>query len=462
MSDAGDPALGALFYAWPGAKSFDWSSGKRTIRFRCPRCDRDGALYLSDGTSGRLDCPSGCPPGDIERLMREGRTAAHDRNALRADPPRDASFAREVAKEARRLRVREAARAEVDEETAAELASDWAGITGDQINLNAPEPVPCVLEFAPGEFVFTPGVAVVFGPRGSAKSWLMLEAVRQELRRGRRAAIIDHEMSDEESGRRLVALGATSGELERLVYVHPRGPISDAGRAHLTARFADEPPSLVVIDSVGMSMGSMGLDGDKGRDVEAWATEVPGWLKSQWSDAVICAVDHVPKSADGGAVDPIGSQRKAAFADSLYLVQRMTPISRTTRGQGRLVVRKDRRGWTDEGAAVLDFTFGGGGPFELGPPDPHVVATSGDPGDAAADLLRVARHVGDNEGQMVEQVRTALDIRPNDFTALKDTLVGLRAIEHRPRAGLWKGERWQAYVDGVDLTDPDDPDPDND
>ena len=200
-------------------------------------------------------------------------------------------------------------------------------------------------------YAFAPGVKILFGKRGTLKSWIELEAVRQELGKGNRALMIDYEMTKEKVARRLVTLGATREELSRFVYVEG-GPISDAARAHLLRRFADEPPSLVVLDSVGMSMGSAGLDSDKGKDTEQWAYGLPLWLKEQWPETVILLIDHVRKGEGASATDPVGSQRKGSFADALCLVVPGDPISRQRRGNGRLVLRKDRKGWGDEGRAL--------------------------------------------------------------------------------------------------------------
>ncbi|MEU8804432.1 AAA family ATPase [Spirillospora sp. NPDC048819] len=425
--------LSDLVAARPGAHAQD---PRKLIEFPCPSCERAEAAYWPEADT--LSCPSRCDPGRIAALLRRG------------EPPPDLAFEKRVRAEVDRLRVRDEARRRWDEAEAAEFSSDWFGTTGDEFDPESAEQVPCVLEYAPGEFAFAPGVTFVFGPRSSAKTWLMYVAALQEARRGNRALLIDYEMSFEEAMRRMVTLGASREELGRVVYVQPAGPFGDAGRARLLARFGEEAPSVVVLDSVGMSMGSAGLDSDKGKDTEEWAYGLPLWLKKQWPDTVILLIDHVRKGEGASGTDPVGSQRKGSFADTLCLVVPMTPISRQRRGQGRLVLRKDRKGWGDEGRALLDFEFGGGGPFELSPPDPHTVATAGDPGEAAEALHRVARYVGEHEGAKVEEVRDALSIQPNEFTAMKAELIRQEVIEHRPRVGLFKGPRWGEYVSRED------------
>jgi hypothetical protein len=77
----------------------------------------------------------------------------------------------------------------------------------------------------------------------------------REVRRGNLALIIEYELSYEEAMGRLCALGASEQEVAWVVYVHPTGAPSNAGRARVLARFANVPPAVAVVDSVGMGMG---------------------------------------------------------------------------------------------------------------------------------------------------------------------------------------------------------------
>lgn len=353
--------------------------------------------------------------------------------------------------EVRRLLRSKRDRAEAErrwaEEQAAEFAAAWFGITGDEVDLSAPEPEPCVLEYAPGRHVFAPGVQILFGKRGTLKSWIELEAVRQELSRGHRALMIDYEMSKEKVARRLVTLGATREDLARFVYVEG-GPVSDAARGHLLRRFTDEPPSVVVLDSIGLSMAAAGYSTNDDSETGEWYMAVAKWLSRQWPDAVVLLIDHTPKG-DSSARDPIGSQRKGAFADGLYSVEKDTPISKTQRGKGTVTLTKDRDGDGEEGSPLFVFEFGGGGPFVLSPPpptDPKSVtvdfSAAGVSDADAARMVRIADYVGENDPVAVKQAWSALGMRSEDFTPLKTTLVSLSVLVHPDRKGLSKGPGW--------------------
>ena len=383
----------------------------------CPRCTEGQMLAVLDST------PEVC---------LDTTNFGHNPRQCLTCQVREAHVREEVA----RIRA---------ESRASPLAEEWFGSTGDQFDPETPEPYPCVLEFEPGEFTFTPGIHPLFGSRGSLKTWLAYKAAVQETERGNRALIIDYELSFEESMRRLLVLGATRWTMPRIVYVRPSGPVSDGGRTHLLRRFEDQPPSVVVIDSQGMGMAVAGLDENSGTASAQWSIELPSWLKRQWPSSVILPIDHLPKAAKGSGSDPIGSQRKGAIADGLWLVQKLSNISRTTRGRGRLVVKKDRQGFRDEDQPVFDFEFGGGGDFVLKAPDTDEAVAEAMQG-LATSLVRIAEYVRDNPGVKVETAREALDIHPNSFTSLKRMLVDEDVIEHPNGRGLFPGEELETYL----------------
>lgn len=421
--------------------------GTRTdleVEFECPVCRKADVFHRWGEPVLVCQSGNGCDPREIIALLENPSTPLE--GAPLAFSER--SFRRKVEQEKERLLVREQALAEVAEEKAAETASEWFGIGGEDFDPESPEPVTCVLEYAPERYAFAPGIHFLFGPRSAVKTWLAYFAVVQEVTRGNRALVIDYEMSYEEAMRRLYTLGMKREHAQRVVYVHPSGPPSDGARAELLARFGDTPPTVVVIDSMGMGMGLSGLDSNSDTDAARWASEVPLWLKAQWSETVILIIDHVPKGSGAEATDPIGSQRKGAFADGLYNVGVLSKISRRTRGSGRVKVRKDRKGMHEEDQALLDFTFGGGGRFEVSEPDPQVISI--ELGDAAAELVRIAAYVAEHPGVKVEDARNALDIQSVAFTAHKKSLVSQGVIEHRQRQGLFPGPNLQAYLDASD------------
>jgi hypothetical protein len=183
--------------------------------------------------------------------------------------------------------------------------------------------------------------------------------------------------------------------------------------------------------------------------VGIWCTEVAAWLKEQWPEAVHLLVDHTPKGANGVADDPIGAQTKGGVADAMFNVYVTGKISRASHGGGRMVVRKSRDGYATDDTAVLDFTFGGGRPFEMSAPDPTKVDINLTRAGIDPDVVRrIAGYVGDHEGVRVETARRDLGIHPNEFTKMKTLLVSCGVLGHRKGLGLFKGVRWAAYMDG--------------
>ncbi|MGY2700770.1 hypothetical protein [Nocardioides sp. HB32] len=401
-------------------------------QFPCPSCGQTASdtypyPYCLRCTEAQMLAAIDSEPEECEEAKRERHT--HNTRQCLTCAVREAWVREEV------VRIR-------TESRASPLNEEWFGTTGEEFDPDEPEPVPCVLEFGDGRFAFTPGIHALFGSRGSLKTWLGYKAAVQEVKRGNWALIVDYELSYKTTMRRCTLLGATRWDRPQIVYVQPSGPISDNGRARLLARFADHPPSVVVIDSVGMGMAVSGLEENSGTASAQWMIELPAWLKRQWPGAVILPIDHLPKSANGHGSDPIGSQRKGAIADGLWLVKKVSNISRSTRGRGRLVTQKDRDGWVDEGQAVLDFEFGGGGPFVLTPPDPLVDAIQ----QVGEEKYRIAVYVNENPGVTVEAARTALDIHPNSFTDLKDALAAEGVIDHQRGRGLRPGPEMEAYL----------------
>lgn len=438
--------------AWPGYKH---GSPGEYIEFACPVCGSPGypkpevTYWVRDG---KLTCPCGCDPSDVEKALRTGETGkAKTLDQMRpAEPGSPESRERKILAEVEWLEIREEARRRHAEKLAAEFADDWFGVTLEDFD-PGPEPVPCVLEYAPGLHAFAPGVRILFGKRGTLKSWIELEAVRQELKRGNRALMIDYEMSADKVFRRLTALGAPREDLARFVYVQG-GPVGDQARANLARRFADGPPSLVVLDSIGLSMAAAGYSTNDDTETGEWYTAVPKWMARQWPGAVVLLIDHTPKGSES-ARDPIGSQRKGAFSDGLFLVEKDSKVSKTTRGGGHVTLTKDRDGDGEEDAPLFEFEFGGGGPLTLSLPDPKAVSADlsgeGVSDDEEPVLLRIAVYVGQNEGAKVEQARASLGIRGEDFDRLKRVLVARNVIEHRKRVGLFKAAGWPEYVPAV-------------
>jgi hypothetical protein len=210
-------------------------------------------------------------------------------------------------------------------------------------------PAPTVGQIEGAGALFYPGkVNGLAGDSNAGKSFTALLACLQEVRAGNRALVIDYEEGALGTVARLVDMGATDDELDRFVYVNP----DDAFDVTWVSEALDAcKPSLVVIDSTGMSMA---LDGAKPNDddeVARWFVRVPMFIASRGPAVVI--LDHISKEASGGGLWPIGSQRKrAAITGAQYVQQVVRPFSRGRDGHSILLCAKDRHGTYEQGATV--------------------------------------------------------------------------------------------------------------
>lgn len=360
------------------------------------------------------------------------------------------------------------------------FAQQWYGRTGAEFDPQKPEPEPCVLRYAldpaapldrsRGRFVFSPGFHIVFGPRAVLKTWLAAEALLQKAREGAVSLFIDYEDTYDDFYRRLHVLGATPEERDRVVYVRPPGPLTDDGREELMRRFHDlrQDPVVAVIDSLGQGVAAYGLDDNAsgGNGVGTFIEDIPMWLKHQWPFLVQVGIDHLPKGVNPEtATDPLGSGRKGFAADGLWSVAALgAKPSREHHGQVRLTCRKDRRGWYSEEQAVLDATFGGGGPLVLAEADPNVrgldLSKAGESDFTAEELpdaVTIARYVVGSPGVTVEKARNDLGIQAKVFGDLKDKMVTNDVLVHPSRKGLSPGPGLKPFLTFASLfgLDPD-------
>lgn len=220
-------------------------------------------------------------------------------------------------------------------------------------------PTPTVLCRDDGAGLLYPGkVNGIHGDSGSGKTWAALHASAQVIAAGGTAAYVDMEDSPASVLGRLLALGVPPGDAAaRFLYVQPETPFTDAADGFLTM-VREKAVRLVVIDSVGESMGLEGVNPNADDEVTAWFRTVPRLIARQGPAVLI--LDHMPK-APGSDLWAIGSQRKRAAIDGAqYLQEVMSPFSREKAGAARLICAKDRNGTyaRNQRVAVLHVTPG--------------------------------------------------------------------------------------------------------
>lgn len=299
--------------------------------------------------------PSGPVVVDLA-AVREGRTGGLTPRE-RSDRPTPAQIAEE-----REARERERAETPEDErDPLEERLGSWEALDLDPYLAGRITPVsPSILSRADGEALLYPGrVNMLYGASESAKTWVALEVIRQEIDRGERALLIDLEDEPVSTISRLRALDVAVDDLRTSFgYIRPEEPLAsmqrtrygddrptDGGRRNLA--LFDEAisrldPSLIVVDGMTVLYGLHGLDTN-----DATSTDVvTGWLKSLTRNgrSTVIVIDHSPKSSERGTL-PLGSQHKRAMVQGTMLQVWATkkPMPGAV-GVLELIVMKDRPG----------------------------------------------------------------------------------------------------------------------
>jgi hypothetical protein len=224
-----------------------------------------------------------------------------------------------------------------------EATSSWIPelINADEI---FDEPQPSILARADGRCVFYSGkINALFGESESGKTWIALEAVRQELAKGNNVFYLDFEDSKRGIYNRLKALDCPTNAFTIFQYANPTEPLLPGVREALLGKIAEFKPTLIVIDGVNAAMNMLGLDLEKNKDATAFSQEVLRPLRLYGSG--IITIDHVTKSKDNRGNYAIGAQAKRADIDGCAIaVDVQMPFGRGIDGCLTLKVTKDRPG----------------------------------------------------------------------------------------------------------------------
>jgi KaiC/GvpD/RAD55 family RecA-like ATPase len=297
---------------------------------------------------------------------------------------------------------------------------------------------PTMLRREDGNFILYPGkINAIFGESESGKTWVALEAVRQELNLGNTVFYIDFEDSARGILNRLKTLKTPTERFKAFMYANPDTPFTPAVSEALMASLAEYKPSLVVVDGVNAAMNLMGLDLEKNKDATHFSQTILRPLRTFGSG--ILTIDHVTKSKDTRGNYAIGAQAKRADIDGVAVsVAVEQPFGRGIDGALSLTITKDRPGFVRAicpdaktlGIANIksDANFGikvsiTGGTVK--------VSTREQKMEAVCDLLR--RHgyeMGRN--QIAEQLRSEGNGMNNEeLKFVMDSLVSSGHLSHR-------------------------------
>ncbi len=207
------------------------------------------------------------------------------------------------------------------------------------------EPGPTVLYRTDGQCLLYAGkINAIFGESESGKTWVALEAVRQQLVQGNRVFYIDFEDSKRGIRGRLKALGVMRDHFQRFKYANPDGGYNEIAQPALLGAIRDFTPDLIVMDGVNAAMNLLGLDLEKNKDATQFSQVVLRPLRL-WGAAVL-TIDHVTKSKDNRGNYAIGAQAKRADIDGVAIsVDVSMPFGRGSNGKLNLKITKDRPGF---------------------------------------------------------------------------------------------------------------------
>jgi KaiC/GvpD/RAD55 family RecA-like ATPase len=207
------------------------------------------------------------------------------------------------------------------------------------------EPGPTVLYRTDGQCLLYAGkINAIFGESESGKTWVALEAVRQQLVQGNKVFYIDFEDSKRGIRGRLKALGVLREQFARFKYANPDGSYNEIAQQALLGSIRDFTPDLIVMDGVNAAMNLLGLDLEKNKDATQFSQVVLRPLRL-WGAAVL-TIDHVTKSKDNRGNYAIGAQAKRADIDGVAIsVDVSMPFGRGSNGKLNLKITKDRPGF---------------------------------------------------------------------------------------------------------------------
>jgi KaiC/GvpD/RAD55 family RecA-like ATPase len=103
-------------------------------------------------------------------------------------------------------------------------------------------------------------VNALFGESESGKTWVALEAVRQELAKGNCVFYIDFEDSARGIFNRLKTLNCDMDRLKSFKYANPDEPLGDGIGEIMKTEIGKYLPTLIVVDGVNAAMNLLGLD----------------------------------------------------------------------------------------------------------------------------------------------------------------------------------------------------------
>ena len=265
------------------------------------------------------------------------------------------------------------------------------------------------------------------------KTWVAVETVIAQLRRGGKVVWIDNEDRPKTLAERLQVLRATDLILApELAFFNADFLESPAAIADALQWLADSPfPGLVILDSA----VSLGCPSD-GADVAPWiAKTVNPWWEAGHTAILL---DHVPKQKKDRPRGGIGSQTKLARVDGAALYIQGQVWNRQQDGYINLYVHKDRQGDLPAqlGECAATITGVHDGPLidtTIGLPNAKTEAE--DLTDELLDALNAAGPEGVKGSRDMRKLLSGK--RGKDVDLARDDLLNAGLIEREKQGNAW-------------------------
>ena len=317
------------------------------------------------------------------------------------------------------------------------IESSWIPKQIQELELEQ-EPAPSLLRREDGNHLLYAGkINAIFGESESGKTWIALEAVRQEIEKGNIVFYIDFEDSAKGILNRLKTLRVPSDRFKLFRYANPDEPLGEGIGEIMRTEIMAYQPSLIVVDGVNAAMNLLGLDLEKNKDATTFSQKILKPLRV--GGAAILTIDHVTKSKDNRGNYAIGAQSKRADIDgAAFAVSVSLPFGRGIDGALDITCTKDRPGFVraicpdaktvgvanvrSVGENQLSVSISGG-TVKISTKEQKMEAVSG-------LLNRVGYELGRNE--LVEHLRSErISIGNDEIKGILDALVSSGFISYR-------------------------------
>jgi hypothetical protein len=224
------------------------------------------------------------------------------------------------------------------------IESSWIPKEISEVDLGQEEP-PTMLRREDGNCLLYPGrINAIFGESESGKTWLALEAIRQELEKNNIVFYIDFEDSARGILNRLKTMRVPTDKFKFFRYANPDTKLEPGIGELMRTEIMAYLPTLIVVDGVNAAMNLLGLDLEKNKDATEFSQRILKPLRV--GGAGILTIDHVTKSKDNRGNYAIGAQAKRADIDgAAFAVSVAMPFGRGLDGALDILCTKDRPGF---------------------------------------------------------------------------------------------------------------------